>query len=94
MGGMSGGGGIGGGAMGGPMPPMGSGGMRGPDMSGCTWSGGGPCSCGAPGASSMPAGAPGGLSKDQLQQLMQDEGKLRQFLAENPSMSREVMRMM
>ena len=42
----------------------------------------------------MPTGAPGGLSKDQLQQLMQDEGKLRQFLAENPSMSREVMRMM
>ena len=49
---------------------------------------------GAAGDAFGAAPGPGGLSKEQLQQLLQDEGKLRQFLADNPHLSREVMRMM
>ena len=44
-------------------------------------------------------GAAGGgglqsLSKEKLQELMTDESKLQQFLAENPTMMEEIMKLL
>jgi len=81
---------MGGMPMGG-MWPMGA-------MSGVGVGNGGVGAMGGCACRSVPGGAPcstqGGISPEQLQILMQDEGKLQQFLAENPSMSKEVMRML
>jgi len=35
-----------------------------------------------------------GLSMEQLQHLMHDEDRLQQYLADNPSMMKEIMKMM
>jgi len=73
----------------GAMPGMGMPGMPGMGNAGGA-AGCGPCG----GGSCSRSNGPPNISAEQLQQLMQDEGKLQQFLADNPSMSKEVMRMM
>ena len=35
-----------------------------------------------------------GLSKEKLQELMQDESKLQQFLADNPSMMEQLLKIL
>ena len=86
---MMGGCGMMGGMAMGAMPGMGMPGMPGMGNAGGA-AGCGPCG----GGGSCGRSAPPSISPEQLQQLMQDEGKLQQFLADHPSMSKEIMRMM